>query len=510
MSLIFPGTQIPPAKGTNTYSDQIYIADQLRTQFSLLADTGQTNRVKYDHETLRVTSSSGKVTDFYRTINNHFQAIVRLPTSDYLVMSGGDSIKKHSHLLSMKMEGYHSASSMDTTSPMGSNVVIKDGWRKDKLESLYFIDNSGYWHAGGLSMMGEVMTVALESNKAARIVFLNFTDPSQPEYISEIVLDQINNKRIKAGSASTVKLKNGHYLTAVWSDSDSHGVRFDFFISSKKNDLCSRFIKCCTVLRDQIIGVDNTKPRLQSFQFIMQPGGELFIIGGDNKNRMGNSSNRIFLFQLQINEAKLLQDVKNGILDSDQIVAIQLGHRELQRGKKYYNFGSAPGFYVDAKGKLVVYCGFTWKRLNPVCLNICEFYPRVISGSKKITALKDAIIELYTEKNYTGRMLVLHGNRYQSIPDFNEVKIADSGDMKRKVQSIRIQLPTGKKAFFYEGVNYNNGNSASNELSIEGDGTVIGLQDLSDFNSLSNYPNGKVKLKQLKSMSQKIQSFELV
>ena len=103
MSLIFPGAHIPNVKGTSAFNDQIYTADQLRTQFSMLADTGQTNRVKYDLKTLRVTSSSGKRTDFYRTINNHFQAIARLPQSDYLVMSGGDSIKKHSHLLSLSL-----------------------------------------------------------------------------------------------------------------------------------------------------------------------------------------------------------------------------------------------------------------------------------------------------------------------------------------------------------------------------------------------------------------------
>ena len=503
MSLNFPGSKISKEVSFQNINETPYKTNGLIHQFNKISTTGQLNQIVISDSILTTTNTNGKETHHYEIgeVNNHFQGMVRHRNGKHLIISAGNSQRKYAHLLTIELQRFKT-SNPNKKGPIGSNMVIENHWRVDQTRFLSILEEGDYWHAGGISLLGDILVVPLEAKKKkkSKIVFLNASDPKKIKKLDlEIPRPKVGTKMQMAGCASLIRLKDKRYLCAVWTDSDDFGHRFDFYVTDKKR-LNSNFIKIASVQKSEIDDITNLKPRLQSMQFIYD-NDELSIIGEDNSSKASLGKNRIFLFKLSC----LI--VENNLTASTIDVDL-LKYRIIQGGGQSYNFGSAPGTYVDNQGNLILYCAYTWRTHK--ALKFAEFAQKLKAGVRPITKVDDAIIELYTDKNYMGRKLVLYGQRISEVEFFDKTSIVGESKFGDKVQSISYILPSSHKYVLYENEKYNDGDTTLNQLTLKGTGNVVMIPDLSDQAFIESLPHCFHRLPDKRSLNKNIDSIKLL
>ena len=186
--------------------------------------------------------------EYKRIANNHFQGIQRLNDGIHVVLSGGSKQSHCSNLFITKLGSHRRG-----TGSIGTNLMRgSKPDEEDILEAIILLDDAEYWHAGGISTCGDILVVPLERDEiGARIVFLNMKDPVNPiQYQNEIF-----RPNGKAGSASLIRLPNGYFLCAVWTEHTGH--HFNFYLSDVP-DITSTYERPCLRVNYEDI-VNNNK-----------------------------------------------------------------------------------------------------------------------------------------------------------------------------------------------------------------------------------------------------------
>lgn len=443
-----------------------YVVEDIVTSFQRIDRFGQANYINAA-DFFEEDSTKYKV-----IIGNHFQGCARHRNGRYFYISGDDK-GVGSHLFIAKVESHLSyKGSRSAKGPIRSNLINnRRGSEKDSLLDLFIIDKTLY-HAGGISLMGDILVVSLESKdkEYGKIAFIDVTKPESPALLKAHI-------RIKgnAGSAACIRLSNGHFLTASWTEDT--GRHFNFYLSKTKG--LSEFSKPVRFDIADAIGFDKDEsPRFQAIQFVKEKGGGLYIIGSDSRKKSGGQS-RWFLLKVELDKTTLKKNGPALVKPKITFVKTVFPHK----GYTYYNFNTCGGVYVDNKNRLSIYGGGKSRGGEKgKYMKLCEFYERL--SKKEEQDIKEGIIELYTEPNFQGRSLVIDLSIHNDIPNYHKVEVPGP-TIDDKVRSMRYILPKGKVYTFYHDSNYNkkdNGkvDTKKNTLSLKGTGKLELIANIKD------------------------------
>lgn len=462
-----PGGSLKKIAFNPTINMSNYQVENIHTSFTSVDLFGQANYIKVE-DIFEEGSKEYKV-----TFENHFQGVVRHRKGEYFYFSG-DEEKVGSHLFIAKIEGHVKSSKGNRSikGPIRSNLInSRSGSDHDRLIDLFIIDPVLY-HAGGISLMGDIIVVPLESKEAdkGKIVFVDVSKPEHPSLIKTHI--KANGK---AGAAACIKLSNGHFLTVSWTE--NKGRHFDIYLSNK-NELGGP----CQSIRVDIKDMNNVdkkeKPRFQAIQFIKDGKGDLYMIGSDSRLKIGGQ-NRLYLLKWQLDKSTMSHS--NPVLNKPTITIIKTVFPK--KGHTFYKFNSCGGIYVDEQKRLVVYGGGKSRGGKKAkYMKLCEFYERISSKDEPVH--KGGIIELYTEPKYQGRSLIIDLDIHDSIANYHNVEVPGA-TIDDKIKSLKYLLPKGTEYTLYQDKNYNikKGRPIDPKkkiLKLKGTGKIEFISDLSD------------------------------
>ena len=160
---------------------------------------------------------------------NHFQGIQRF--GDKLIISGAFVGEEAAEIYSLSKSGNQEI--------WGSNLQNGQPDITDQVTDYKLLNNDSdlkkLWHAGGIASEDSVLAVALMGGGKSAVTFYDLDNNFDP-------LCRENRDHFKAGACALTKLTNGHYLLAVWSDSDDKSpanpneeYHIDYYLSREKN-----------------------------------------------------------------------------------------------------------------------------------------------------------------------------------------------------------------------------------------------------------------------------------
>ena len=428
----------------------------------------------------------------------HFQGIVRTKDGNHIILSGGDNRKKVAQLFIIEMSSYlKNLSIPDDTAiraaAFGSNVVDnRVPPLQDCLIKVIQINKNGkYWHAGGLGIYDNILVVPLEGDPDdnndiadSKVKFFDITDPTDPVDLEIDILDSYS----KAGATSLIRLNSGKYLCAVWVDSNKHDGkkgRFTYYLS-KSHNILDGFGSDPSEYEKEMypfIALNKNKPlpRFQSIHLALESSDRLFVICTDNRAALSpitRRKNRAFIYEIKFIGQDLgkpdfklstssLHHPKNGKWQEGRIFPI---------GERQYNFDAGCGIYLTANKELVLYSVHHFK--NGSDISFAEFY--LNSDDDVITHEDEAIIELYSGKNFEDKVLKLYGRANADIDDFTKVLVEDL-PFDRAVRSIRAKIPKGLVYELYENAKTQRADVNKNRLRLNGSGQWIEIVDLDNL-----------------------------
>jgi hypothetical protein len=428
------------------------------------------------------------------SFNNHFQGIQRLYKENYCVISGGDP-EEGSHLFVVKMGSRRNRGAW-CSSLLNSELPPEE----DTVSRVILVDpvatgSPSLWHAGGLSLLGDILAVPIERSKKgaipekSEIRFFNFHDPEKVEAIGEydgaggFSPTIIEREGVKAGAAALTKLPSGHFLAVVWSYSDSS--------KDKHLDL---YLSHSTVFtdgfhQDPLVWIDKKPPKklfedYQAINLVCEaPANEdgsirLFLVGLHNDSPYAPivaGRDLVDLFEL-IFPREVLYD-PNPQLDALPKIKKRGQSRLFRCEHRQCNMDAAAGIYIDKFETLNIYSSYHWRSNGIIRFNEYRTPPE---NRPPITQRRDSWIDLYERGGFKGRCLSLVGTRDANIPDYSRIRV-QGGAFDNVVSSIRFQIPTGHTYELYELSHYNRYQPARKVLKLEGSGVIQEIPSLRNW-----------------------------
>jgi hypothetical protein len=365
--------------------------------------------------------------------DNHFQGIQRLRQGNYMVISGGDPNDMQggprSHLFIIKTA---------SRSEMGGwrSNVIKDGKppNQDKIIKTIGIDST-LWHAGGISVLGDILAVPIERNNPdpSRIVFFHLNAPENPERFSF----EINRPDVKATAVALTKLPNGYFLAAVL-----RAEYLDFYLSQSNTIFDGFATKISWSSHDVRAneGQERNFGHFQSINFINQTDGRLYLVGMYSTSQVPAITGK--------NYADLYEVIfpDNSVTGSNPTIAVptitKVESKQFDCPKRQCHMAAAAGIHTDPSGVLRIYCAFHWHNKGVIKFN--EFRPAPDSSGPEITSIAEAWIDLYEKDRFRGQTMSLRGNEdaHTRFEDYRRIFVEDLA-FHNRVSSARFQIPAG-------------------------------------------------------------------
>jgi hypothetical protein len=381
---------------------------------------------------------------------NHFQGLQRLRKGKYLVISGGDVTEAVSHLFIARM------GSRRAKGPWGSNLLFSI--RPDKSDRIVKTVplNKKFWHAGGLSLLGDILAVPLESKTKSKIAFLHMLDPESPTFLD----CDINRPRVgKAGAVALGTLTDGRVVCAVWREvGEKPKGRLDFYLSETddirdgfeedKNGLANER-KVVTWNYGSLELDEDRDPQYQCINFIEGQDKDahngvtrLYMVGTENRAAaapLQGGPDLVDLFRVSIPNDMFGSPTKTPDF-------LRLNTRQFFCNREYCNFDAAAGTYIDAGGGLSLYASYHWRVDDTI--RFAEFRCQPDDESV-INDLEKAWIDLYENPHFTGRRLSILGTREANIDDYGSV-FAQGHGFDNRVSSVQYQIPPGHEYRLYK------------------------------------------------------------
>ena len=284
------------------------------------------------------------LTNFFG-MHNHFQGIQRVPSTDYVVMSGSNP--RQSELFVVRL------ASADRVSEAGTPA-------ENGIVSRIAIDPV-MWHAGGLSLEGTILAVPLYGGSPRRgsIAFYDLRDPEKPEKLT-VEIDRLGRKSV---AVALTRLPGGLYLAAVLGGYDGLPHRIEFYLSETSR-LEDGFRAPSVTLRASEVqarpGQDRTFSHFQNANFIRQADNRLYLVGFHNKmfyqSRMfGGDYADLYevVFPPETIDAAVPRLAKPAL--------VKAGSRPLRCTDGFCNLDAAAGLYVDMNTQTMsVYAAPGW------------------------------------------------------------------------------------------------------------------------------------------------------
>ncbi len=404
----------------------------------------------------------------YVTIDNHFQGICRLQKEDFFIISGGSKKSSVAQLFIIKIE----SAKVHRSGAVGSNVIHKPLNEQDTLLDIICLHEGPMWHAGGISLCGDVLLVPLEgelalTGKKQHHSRIEFYDVSDPLKIYQLPY-QIDRRLQKAGAVSMMKQPSGVYILVIWTDSDKGSKRFDFYVSTTR-ELQDGFELQDSVSLDDIFDRKGRDPSFQSIDLILQKDGRMFLTAYCNTRKTAptiDGTNQLYLYELKSEQGERGRGFS----------LHQLLIKSFDKGKHQYNMAAATGLHVTQRGRLILYGAHHW--LTGKHINVAEFAETLNEDARKIRTASKGIIELYEHKHCKGRVLTLYGDLHAQIESYKKIKV-QGASFNDKVSSLRYQLAKGESYTLYEHEYF-----TGRKYLLVGTGKTVVVNDLESFNDL--------------------------
>ncbi len=390
----------------------------------------------------------------------HFQGIQRSRTGKYFFLSGAELKEHTSQLFVVRMN------TRPADGPWGSNIRFdKKPRRGDRLLAMYKL-NKGLYHAGGISLMGDVLMIPIEDREKSEVHFYDVSDPNAPKHFQEFIS---RGKTVgKATAVALCRLANDHYLCGVLAGDPR---RIDFYMS-RDTDFRNGFRPMRkTWLWTDLVPARSRDPRYQSINFLFSDSGELFMVGTESALLAPfENADRADLFSVVPDAATL------GPAPSLKKPTItMLSTRRFHTGEDYHNLAAGGGIHIDrADSRLFVYGAFHWRISKQIRFG--ELAEDLAANAPGITQLSDGWVDLFDEVGFKGRRLSIYGAFDSEITNYGKIRVRDKsfGD---RVSSVRFQLPVGEtyRLFTREGFRSET-NTAPFDLA--GTGDVVQHADL--------------------------------
>ncbi|MFB0565301.1 MAG: hypothetical protein ACETWK_06430 [Candidatus Aminicenantaceae bacterium] len=418
---------------------------------------------------------------------NHFQGIQRLRKGQYFVFSGADITEPVSHLFVGRME------TRRARGPWGSNLLFsarpKD---RDRIVKVIPLDIH-CWHAGGVSVLGDILAVPIEGNNMSKILFLHLFDPENPTRLA----CEINRPNIaKAGAVALSRLSSGKFVCAVWREVKRKPLgRLDFYISKTEN-LQDGFIEKPDGDDNECMAItwnwgdlnlnEPHNPKYQSVNFVCPSSSDagdgmtlLYLIGTENddpKVPIARGADYADLYEVLIPNDMFTNQEKIPILK-------RLQRKQFFPNREYCNFSAAAGIHVGSKCKLSLYGGYYYRVGDTI--KFMEF--RSLPDQKsEIQDIQDAWIDLYEEPNCGGRRLSVVGMRESMIPDYSKLFV-QGGGFNDKVSSVKYQIPHRYKYRLYKDKAFVGHQAGEDFIDLKGKGKIERILDFkSTFRNFDN------------------------
>ena len=301
----------------------------------------------------------------------HFQGIQRSLTGKFLFLSGGDKQQDGGTAQLFVAE----MASRPENGPWGTNIRFNGKPPpSDSLIGMYNLtanltDDPALWHAGGISLMGEVLAVPLENDERSEIHFYDVSNPRQIAHFSafidrreEVARDGEGEVKMKAGAVALCQLTNGYYLCGVWAEDPT---RVDFYLSNSTS-FREGFGPMARWLWADF---DYTEgPSYQAVNFLQSGNGTVSMVGTECTS-LFNGTDRADLYRIRLDPATLKNSpvLKKPILERLGSIKLEgTGHRD-----QYYNLAAAGGIHVDREGRLLLYSAHYWRVDNEIRFGEC-------------------------------------------------------------------------------------------------------------------------------------------
>ena len=428
---------------TQNYSDINYISD-VEAKFSEIRQYGD----------YLAAWENGKVQNYAGSLNNHFQGIQRLKSGQYLVVSGSDVNIPSSHLFIIKM-GSRNSSGRFRSNLLESSSPDSD----DKIVKTISID-SVMWHAGGLSVLGDILAVPLEGDNSGKIIFYDMTDPENPVLCNHY----IDRPSSKSGAIALTRVSNGQYLLAAWSDSDSLPKRIDFYLSNTSDfddgfDSNSYVTWYHTAVQ-AINGQDANFSNFQAINFINQADGQLYLVGLHNNSSLApviNGDDWADLYTV---------DFLNNNYSSVPVIT-KVANRHFYCKDNQGNFDAAAGIYTDENGNVGVYSAYFY--IENSLLKLTEF--RWVENSS-VSDIDYSWVELYKDDSYENNNIVIDycDRNLRDYSNYGNLSFNDAASSSKWIIPIDYQF------LLFQHSNYK-----GKILKLQGTGGLSGINDLEDY-----------------------------
>ncbi|MEM9545306.1 MAG: hypothetical protein AAGA77_05000 [Bacteroidota bacterium] len=379
----------------------------------------------------------------------HFQGIARTSDGEYMIFSGGDHKNDASQLFVCRVPSNNNNSRAE----IGLEVTEDDSQVHGLLKEIFVIDKE-FWHNGGITIFDNILVAPLESDgyhvkakyktNKSLVKFYDISDIMNPK---DLQID-ISRNGTNCGTASLVRLQNGYYLCAVWTDSDpGQGPRLDIYISNS-NKIKDGFK---SKKEDSYSYNDHFKDKrtYQTIHLLLQDDDRLYLAGMMNSYSWapipsGSGKNHASLYEMDYEVSKRGSKMKFKLNGLDRIV----NEKEFKGGGKRYNFNGGSGLYITPDNRLALYATHHRTTRDGKVLPCTEFYP--VFKKTIITAKRDAVIELYDDANFSDRCMRIYG--YHGKKEYSHYKkvFVEDEQFNDKISSIRYQIPKGKTYLLFE------------------------------------------------------------
>ena len=407
----------------------------------------------------------------------HFQGIQRLPNRPLMVVSGGDKKNKVSHLFLVECRP------RSAWGPLGSNLWTnpKKPPNHDRLRRVIGLDRDR-WHAGGTSVLGDVIAVPLEGMAPSQIVFLDLSTPTAPRWAAASTT--ITCATAGTGAVALTRTPSGHFLCAAWRDERQNppepAGQLDFFIS--KNPVPAAAPRTPFEPEWQPLGTwvyarpshpdMPEKPHYQGISFAWERDtSALFLLATRNTNPFAPNTpgeDMVDLFQVTPPAGMALTGTGAPLPASTVPTPVYVNSRRLKGADEFCSFAAGGGAFVSDSGALVLYGAFHFR--GDGLFRMSEYWGDSSAGATWW-------IDLFERSDFEGHRLSILDPAEARVPEYRE-RFAQGDKFDVSVVSARFLLPAGTTYRLFRQPGCPANAPAAEVLDLAGTGQVVEIPRL--------------------------------
>ena len=236
---------------------------------------------------------------------------------------------------------------------LGTDSIATTPPEEDRVVARIPFD-SGFGHAGGLSLVGAILAVPMDGGKRSKVVFFDVSDPEAPRRLGELNHSDAGapSSPGQASAVGMIRLADGHYLLVLGVHS-SKLLEFHRSRTTSLQDPALAFERLGIVQGLDVGG-------FQNLTLLSQCDGAVFLVGTHNTGVPPPSRGRDHLHWYRLTPGPGgMPRLKEG--------------GELWLHCDYCSFGAGAGLFVTRDRKVLVYATEFWNRKEGDWVVVEEF-----------------------------------------------------------------------------------------------------------------------------------------